>query len=304
MLAAAMSDQSEYAAVLSRFEQRHDYFVGIDSDGCVFNSMEVKHNDCFSVAVVREFELAAVSRDVHEVWDFVNLYSQTRGCNRFVALSKAFELLRTRPRVQQSPVDVPALEHLDDWIKNETTLGNATLELEIGRSKGERLEELTRVLKWSQLVNQLVRKTVKHLPPFAGVEPCLERFRQSADAMVVSSTPVEALEFEWAQHRIDRFVSLIAGQEMGPKSQQLAVTTRGRYAPERMLMIGDAPGDLKAARSVGALFYPITPGDEESSWKRLLDEGIDRFFSERYSGNYQDALVTDFMQRLPEQPSW
>lgn len=33
-------------------------------------------------------------------------------------------------------------------------------------------------------------------------------------------------------------------------------------------MIGDAPGDLKAARGNGALFFPVNPGDEEESWKR------------------------------------
>ncbi|MCG5052627.1 MAG: hypothetical protein KA712_06680 [Myxococcales bacterium] len=77
---------SDPQAALKAFSPSHAFFVGIDSDGCVFNSMEVKHNDCFSVNVVKHFGLSAVSRQVHEAWDFVNLYSQSRGCNRFKAL--------------------------------------------------------------------------------------------------------------------------------------------------------------------------------------------------------------------------
>ena len=63
--------------------------AGVDSDGCAFNSMEVKHNDCFSVALVRDYGLAAISRQVHQAWDFVNLYSQ----NLSRALNDEFEFL-------------------------------------------------------------------------------------------------------------------------------------------------------------------------------------------------------------------
>ena len=44
---------------LKQLTPRKKFFVGIDSDGCAFNSMEVKHNDCFSVALVRAYGLAA-----------------------------------------------------------------------------------------------------------------------------------------------------------------------------------------------------------------------------------------------------
>ena len=38
---------------------------------------------------------------------------------------------------------------------------------------------------------------------------------QKADAMCISQTPAEALKREWAEHGIDRYVKIIAGQEMG-----------------------------------------------------------------------------------------
>ena len=79
-----MAQEAQQA--LYDFKPQHEFFVGIDSDGCVFNSMEVKHNDCFSVNLVKHFGLASISRQVHQAWDFVNLYSKTRGTNRFKAI--------------------------------------------------------------------------------------------------------------------------------------------------------------------------------------------------------------------------
>ena len=66
-------------------------------------------------------------------------------------------------------------------------------------------------------------------------------------------------------------------------------------------MVGDAPGDLKAAGDVGALFFPINPGGEEESWERFAGEGIDRFLGGQYAGVYEDALIQDFMKLLPKE---
>ena len=71
-----------------------------------------------------------------------------------------------------------------------------------------------------------------------------------------------------------------------------------------MLMIGDAPGDLKAARDCGLMFYPINPGHEEESWKRLNDEALGHFFAGTYTGNYERARITEFEILLPSTPPW
>jgi phosphoglycolate phosphatase-like HAD superfamily hydrolase len=71
-----------------------------------------------------------------------------------------------------------------------------------------------------------------------------------------------------------------------------------------MLMIGDAPGDMKAAKAVGARFFPINPGSEEKSWERLREEGLVRFFAGGYSEEYENDLIADFNTLLPEIPPW
>jgi phosphoglycolate phosphatase-like HAD superfamily hydrolase len=289
---------------LRAFRPAKEFFVGIDSDGCAFNTMEVKHNDCFSVNLVKYFGLQALSRQVHQAWDFVNLYSQTRGSNRFKALVLTFDHMREMPRVRKTGARIPELPHLRQWVKTETKLGNPRLKERVAAAGGAERDELALVLAWSEAINRSVEDIVHHLPPFPGVRESLARLRPRADIMVVSATPQEALDREWAEHGIDQYVALIAGQEMGSKTEHLTLATKGKYAANSVLMIGDAPGDFKAARDVGALFFPINPGDEETSWERLLAEGIERFFDRSYGGAREAQLLAEFDRLLPRDPPW
>ena len=107
-------------------------------------------------------------------------------------------------------------------------------------------------MAWSLGVNESVAEIVYNLPPFPGVRETLQRLQGKSDVIVVSATPDEALIREWAEHEIDAYVALIAGQEMGTKTEHLTITTKDRYPENHVLMLGDSPGDLKAARDVGA----------------------------------------------------
>merc|ERR1711916_203781 len=106
------------------------------------------------------------------------------------------------------------------------------------------------------------------------------------------------------EHALSGYVQLIAGQEMGTKTQHIKIAAGDKYPPHRILMIGDAPGDFKAAKSNGALFYPITPGEEERCWQRLFEEALQVFFDEKYAGSYEEALLSEFDASLPTEPSW
>ena len=69
-------------------------------------------------------------------------------------------------------------------------------------------------------------------------------------------------------------------------------------------MIGDAPGDMKAARANNALFYPINPGDEDISWERFYNEAFDKFINGTYAGDYEKSLIDEFDKYLPSIPPW
>lgn len=291
---------SDPAQKLKDFQPSHEFFIGIDSDGCVFDSMEIKHKECFTPMFIKYFGLQAVSKYARETWEFVNLYSKTRGANRFPALARALDLLRARPEVNARHVQVPSFPALEEWMKRETKLGNATLAAEVAGGNAGLIE----IKKWSDAVNAQVEDIVHGVPPFPLVRESLEKLTRSADAMVISQTPTDALEREWAENSIQSFVRLIAGQEMGTKTEHLNFATKGKYHPHKVLMIGDAPGDFKAADANGSLFYPINPGSEEHSWERFFGEALDRFFQGSFAGGYQKSLLDEFNKYLPENPSW
>ncbi len=292
---------SDVTGALKALRPGKAFFVGIDSDGCAFDSMEIKQKECFCPSFVYHFDLQAVSKYARETWEFVNLYSKDRGCNRFIAVEKALDLLRSRGRVRARNVAVPRLEGLRAWLARETKLGNPALEAEVAQGRDP---DLARVLAFSLDVNAAIARIVRGVPPFPLVRESLERIAREADAMVVSQTPTEALEREWREHGIDRYVRTIAGQELGTKSEHLALAALGKYEPERVLMIGDAPGDYRAAADNRALFFPVNPGREESSWERFHREAFDRFLSGTYAGSYERELIDEFNACLPEKPSW
>jgi phosphoglycolate phosphatase-like HAD superfamily hydrolase len=132
----------------------------------------------------------------------------------------------------------------------------------------------------------------------------LEALQDTADMIVVSATPTEALTREWQEHNIAPYMRVIAGQEMGKKALHLELATKGAYAPDHVLMIGDAPGDMKAAQANNALFYPINPGAEEESWQRFFEEALHRFLEGTYAGDYEARLIAEFDRYLPEVPPW
>ena len=243
---------------LRDFHQTQPFFVGIDSDGCAFDTMEVKHKECFIPNIVRFFGLAAVSKYAREAAEFVNLYSKWRGINRFPALTMTFDLLWKRPEVLHRRFQVPQLAGLRRWIEHETKLGNPTLRRE-AEATGD--PDLALTYEWSEAVNRTIGETVKNVPPFPFVRESLEALSGRADTMVVSATPGEALQREWEEHDLKQWVALIAGQELGSKKEHLALATTGRYDKDKVLMVGDAPGDLAAAEAnPGVLFYPVEPG--------------------------------------------
>lgn len=281
------------------FTPKHDYLVGIDSDGCAFDTMELKHKECFIPNIINHWGMQGVSKYAREAAEFVNLYSKSRGINRFPALVEAIEWVNRRPEVKARGIHVQVPESLRAWMKRETKLGNPALEKEVERSGDPGLKQ---TLDWSKAVNQAIAEMVRCVPPFPFVRESLEKLTQHADVLVVSATPNEALHREWEEHDLAKYTVAICGQEIGTKKESLQAAAK--YPENHALMIGDAPGDYKAAQANKVLFFPINPGAEEASWQRFFEEGIDRFLAGTFAGDYQAALLAEFEEYLPSQPPW
>lgn len=292
----------EAAKPLVEMKPNYEFFIGIDSDGCAFDTMEIKQKECFCPNTIKYWNLQAISKYAREAVEFVNLYSKWRGINRWPALTKVFDLLQEREQVRTRNVKIPQVPHLRDFIASDAyPNSNDGLKAYMADHPAPELEQ---ALAWSQAVNATIADIVHDIPPFPYVRESFDYLLDKADMIVVSQTPGEALEREWAEHGLDKYVRIIAGQERGTKTEHIAFAADGKYQPDHVLMIGDAPGDMKAARGNNALFFPINPGYEQESWQRFFEEGLHRFLSLEYAGDYEVRLIIEFEKFMPEVPLW
>jgi phosphoglycolate phosphatase-like HAD superfamily hydrolase len=297
-----MVDYPVAAGPLAKLQPGHPFFIGIDSDGCAFDTMEIKHKECFTPNIIKHWDLQAVSKYAREAAEFVNLYSRWRGINRWPALVMVFDLLRARPEVRARGVAPPGAPCIREFIASDAfPKSNDGLRAYMAEHPDP---ELDQAWAWTTGVNATIADMVHGVPPFPYVHESLALLEDKADMIVVSATPLEALTREWDEHGISRFVRVIAGQEMGRKSEHLALAAKGKYPSDRILMVGDAPGDMNAARANDALFYPINPGREEESWERFYGDAVHRFLAGEYAGGYEAKLIAEFDALLPEVPPW
>lgn len=285
---------------LRNFNPEHEFFIGIDSDGCVFDSMEKKQKEFFIPAALKYFGLSGIEQIAREKWEFVNLYSIHRGGNRFKSMIKVFDLLSADKQVAKSGIKLPSMKALKEWVNKENRLGNETLRKYYENNPDP---DLGKVLEWSESINEEISRRLKNVPPFPSAPAAIEMISSKADIVIVSQTPLEALKREWNQHGLTKYVKMIAGQEHGTKSEHLALAAKGKYPDDNILMIGDAKGDLDAAVNNRILFYPVIPGKEDISWKQFSAEGFQKFTEGSFRGEYQEKLIQEFVRALPEKLS-
>jgi phosphoglycolate phosphatase-like HAD superfamily hydrolase len=280
--------------------EKNKFLVCIDSDGCAFDTMEVKHKECFCPAYINYFGLQAVSKYARDAWDFANLYSSYRGIHRLLSLLKALDVLSERKEVKERKFTVPAMSELRAYVNAKRPLSNAGLE-EYLREHPES-DEIRRTLEWSINVNERVKELVHGVPPFPQVRESLEKLSKYADIVIVSATQQSALEREWGEHGLLDLIYAVKGQESGTKKEIIA-SLKGDYEDGHVLMIGDAPGDRDAAHANGALFYPICPDEEAESWARF-DESMDAFLNGSHAGELELKNIAYFETLLPTEPKW
>jgi phosphoglycolate phosphatase-like HAD superfamily hydrolase len=287
--------------VLTNFQRKHEYLIAIDSDGCAFDTMEIKHKECFIPNTVQYWDLQPISKYARAAAEFVNLYSRWRGINRWPALIKTFDLLAEWPSVARRQARIPEVRPLRDWVARETTLANNRLRALVEETGDPVFRQ---GLAWSEAVDATIAGMVHRIPPFPLVRESLKKISEWADILVSSVMPGEALAREWTEHGIAPYTTLIAGQELGGKAEHIRKACAGQYDRSRVLMIGDAPGDMQAARANDALFYPIQPGHEEASWQFFFTEAADKFRGGEYTADYEARLIAAFNALLPEVPPW
>src|SRR5450759_5432447 len=196
----------DHISTLRNLKPGHEFFIGIDSDGCVFDTMEVKQKEFFIPNALKYFDLFAVSKVLRETWEFVNLYSIHRGGNRFTSIIKVFELLSERKESREDGYRLPDLSSLQRWVKIETKLGNENLRKYFESNYNPDLEK---VVRWTEAVNKDITKWLHNIPPFPHAKSAIEKMFSFADIIIVSQTPLEALDREWKENDLKKYVKAI-----------------------------------------------------------------------------------------------
>ncbi|MGL5438011.1 MAG: HAD family hydrolase [Lachnospiraceae bacterium] len=278
-------------------EQTKEFLICIDSDGCAFDTMEIKHKECFCPVTVLEWGLQPVAKYVREIWEYGNLYSRDRGRTRFHELVILFDWLEKRPEVKARGITLPDITSLRNWVADSPSLTNENL----AAYPDDPI--LSRTLKWSQACNSRIKEMVFGIPPYPGVRESLSRLAGQCDIAIVSATAREALKAEWQEHDLIQYVKVLCGQEDGTKAQCIETLSK-HYELAKILMIGDAPGDMEAAYKNNISYYPIRPGEETESWREFNETYSELFLKGTYKEVAETRQVEKFLASLPDIPSW
>lgn len=290
--------------ILLNMTPTKEYLVCVDSDGCVFDNMELKHKECFCPATVNVWGLQSVSRYARESAEFVNLYSKSRGANRFPALVRTLELLGARKEAQERGYVCPDLTPLKKWIEETDSLSAKGIREYAAAHGGDLDPILATAARWSAEVDENIERIVHGVAALPGVKETFAEISRFADIVIVSATPHEAIVREWGAQGLLEHITVVAGQELGTKKECIRKAMTGKYSPDKVLMVGDAPGDHDAAVANGVQFYPIIPGQEVESWSLLRSEVAAKFREGAYAGACMEDMLTRFDAVLQDEPNW
>ena len=277
--------------LLADYKKRHDHLVCVDSDGCAMDTMNIKHFRCFGPCMIDEWGLGQWRDELLAYWNDVNLYTMTRGVNRFKGLSM------TLRKVNAEYVPVEDIDDIVEWAENAKELSNGALEKAIAE-KPESVA-LRKALSWSVAVN----KSIKELPeeeirPFPLAREALAFAHERADVAIVSSANLDAVLEEWKKHGLLEHTDIVMAQNAGSKAACIAALLEKGYDKENVLMCGDAPGDLAAAEKNGVGYFPILVNRERESWEEFIQVAFERLLDGSYRGEYEDKKKTEFKNNL------
>ena len=273
------------------YTKRSDFLVCVDSDGCAMDTMDVKHIRCFGPCMVTEWGLEKWQEEILTRWNEINLYTMTRGINRFKGLSMALQ------EINEKYTSIEDLDTLVKWAAESPELSNDAVRRAIDQNPDSTI--LKKALSWSLAVNT----SINTLPeseklPFEGVKEALAYAQQYADVAIVSSANLGAVLDEWKLYGLLEHTDIVLAQDAGSKAFCIGELLKKGYAPDHVLMCGDAPGDQDAAKKNNVFYYPILVKHEKESWAEFMDQGLKHLLDGSYGGKYQEAKTAAFLSNL------
>lgn len=276
--------------IIENYQKKKDYLLCVDSDGCAMDTMDIKHFQCFGPCMVEEWGLEEWKEAILTRWKEINLYTMTRGINRFKGLAIALK------EIDEQYTKIEDVDLLCRWVEESDELSNASVEREFTKTQKDVFKK---TLTWSQKVNQKINELPFEVKkPFEGVKEALAYAHQYADVAIVSSANYEAVVEEWELYGLLDYVDIIMAQNVGSKAFCIGEMLKKGYDKDKVLMTGDAPGDHAAAQKNDVFYYPILVRHEKESWDEFVVTAIPNLLNGEYGGAYQEQKITEFLNNL------
>ena len=280
-------------SIFSAFTKKHDYLICVDSDGCVMDTMNCKHIHCFGPCMVTQWGLEQWKDAILERWNVINLFSMTRGINRFKGLAMALGEIDK----QYTPITgIHALQH---WAETAPALSNDAVAMAMEEALDPDAKQIfSKALSWSKAVNAAILMLPEEWKvPYPGAKEGLSAAHSFADVAMVSSANRDAVEEEWGKFGLLQHTDIVLAQDVGSKAACIAEMMKFGYDPQKVVMVGDAPGDYDAAERNGVWYYPILVNHEKESWDELISVGYSKLLSGEFSA-YSADKKRAFLENL------
>ena len=278
------------SVTIEEYQKKKDYLICVDSDGCAMDTMDIKHIRCFGPCMVTEWGLEEWKDAILTRWNEINLYTMTRGINRFKGLAL---MLR---EIHETYTPIQDVDVLEAWVENSKELSNGALQKAMETNDSVILKK---ALSWSQHVNASINELPFEVKkPFEGVKEGLAYAHQFADVAIVSSANLQAVLEEWELYGLLEHVDIVMSQNVGSKAYCIQELLKKGYDTEKVFMAGDALGDYEAAEKNHVYYYPILVRHEKESWSEFRNQAVDKLVDGTYGGEYQQQKIDAFMENL------
>ena len=279
------------AVDLNTFKKKNEFLVCVDSDGCAIDSMDVKHFNCFGPCMVEEWNLFDNEKTILDRWNEINLFTLTRGINRFKGLAMALlEIDKQYKKIED-------INTLVEWTETTKELSNEALKRAIESNPNS--VSLKKALSWSNKVNASITKLpIESKKPYELVKEALIKAHMYADVAIVSSANLQAVLEEWEHYKLIEHTDIVLAQNAGTKAFCIQELVKKGYKKENVIMCGDALGDLKAAQCNGVNYFPILVRKEKESWKEFIDVALKKLLDGTYAKDLQERKNNEFLSNL------
>ncbi len=277
------------SSIYESYERKHDYLICVDSDGCAMDTMDIKHIKCFGPCMIAEWGLEAWQEEILARWNEINLYTMTRGINRFKGLAMALG------EIDEKYTTIPDVKVLQDWVVSGAAPSNDACEAAY-EATGSII--MKKALSWSKAVNASIKELPEEVKkPFEGAAEGLHAAHAVADVAIVSSANRDAVMEEWVKYGLIGDVDIVLAQDCGSKAECIEAMLQFGYEKDHVLMVGDAMGDMDAADKNGVFYYPIQVRKEKASWEEFKETALSQLTGGTFE-SYGLEKIEEFKKNL------